>query len=57
MNEQDAIDMLNALDDSDPESAHVTADEILCQLIRDIGYGDAAKAYEETRKRIGFWYA
>ena len=57
MNEQDAVDMLNALDNGDPESAHVTADDILCQFLRELGYIDAANAYDEACYRVGFWYA
>jgi hypothetical protein len=38
---------------NDQESAHVKADEILCNLLRDAGYGDAVKAFEKIEK----WYA
>ena len=37
----------------DPEARHITADDILCDLLRDLGYGDVAEAFKKIEK----WYA
>lgn len=52
----DTCNALNALDD-DPESGHAQADEQLVAFVREIGYSDVAEAYEQARRRVGFWYA
>jgi hypothetical protein len=41
----------------DPEALHATADDLLIQFLRNIGYGDVADAYEQAQDRVGFWYA
>lgn len=35
------------------EEAHVDADEILCELLQSLGYGDVVDEYE----KVGKWYA
>jgi hypothetical protein len=42
---------------SDEEAAHGTADDLLIEFLREIGYEDVADAYEAARDRVGFWYA
>ena len=37
----------------DEELAHIEADDVLCEALRDLGYGEGVDAYE----RIGKWYA
>lgn len=37
----------------DPESAHVNADKVLCDLLRALGYGDVVDEWEKVEK----WYA
>ena len=37
----------------DPEIAHEKADEILCEILLDLGFVEIVKAYSE----IGKWYA
>ena len=38
----------------DPEGAHGRADKILCELLRELGYGDTVVAAFE---RVEKWYA
>ena len=54
--EQAAIEALNNLP-LDEEAAHGLADDILCNALRDAGYGDIVRAYEAAEERITFWYA
>uniref|UniRef100_A0A6H1ZRJ4 Uncharacterized protein n=1 Tax=viral metagenome TaxID=1070528 RepID=A0A6H1ZRJ4_9ZZZZ len=42
---------------SDPEVCHVRADQLLIEFLRANGFGHVANAWENTKKRIGFWYA
>lgn len=37
----------------DPESAHIKADDLMVELLRDLGYDEAMDAYESMTK----WYA
>ena len=41
------------LSKEDEETAHERGDEILCQLLRDVGYGEIVDEWELIRK----WYA
>lgn len=38
---------------TDPESAHPKADEVLCDLLNSLGYADVVAEYENVRR----WYA
>lgn len=38
---------------SDTEMNHVRADDVLCDLLRSLGYGDVVDAWEDISK----WYA
>lgn len=40
-------------DDPDTEKVHAVADGILCELLRDLGYGEVVDAYEQ----LDMWYA
>jgi hypothetical protein len=52
--EKEAVEKLVYLQtNEDKESVHTKADEILCNLLRDTGYGEAVKAFEKIEK----WYA
>lgn len=56
MNPQQAIEELQAIvnkDDEDYDSGHEAADEILCQLLKHLGYEEIVKVYYE----IGKWYS
>jgi hypothetical protein len=37
----------------DTEEAHVDADDVLCQMLSDLGYEDVVMAYHQISK----WYA
>lgn len=55
---QNACSELNAMnEDSDTEAVHSEAENILCKLLEEIGYGEASKAFRSARERVGFWYA
>ena len=50
----DIEDLLTRIDAvCDQELAHVYADDVLCSLLRSLGYNDIVDAYDE----IGKWYS
>jgi hypothetical protein len=57
MNESNSdyyIKELRALqNDPDTEKVHAVADGILCELLRNLGYGEVVDAYEQ----LDMWYA
>lgn len=52
MTKEDAIARLKALP-HDPEEAHVEGDQILCDLLVDLGYNEVVEEWEKIDK----WYA
>lgn len=42
---------------NDPEHAHIEADEIILGVLRHVGEGSVADAFERARTSIAFWYA
>lgn len=52
-----AIDALKALpqayDGGDYEASHPKADQVLCDLLTELGYGEVAAAFE----KVGRWYS
>jgi hypothetical protein len=38
---------------ADPEGGHLAADELMCEILDDLGYGDGVEIFE----RMGKWYA
>ena len=53
-----AMDELNAMSElSDPEIEHGDAEDVLCDFLKEVGYGDLADAFDQARERVGFWYA
>ena len=48
-----AIRLLREINIFDVESAHASADRILCALLNDLGYGKVVKAWETIPK----WHA
>ena len=53
-----AVDALNDLKEgSDEEIAHALAEDALCDLLRSVGFGEAADAFDAANERVGFWYA
>lgn len=54
--EQAIKEMKDAIEvgrDGDQEMAHVQADDILCALLKSLGYGDVLEQYYKVSK----WYA
>jgi hypothetical protein len=51
------IETLAALDFSDREAAHATAENALMTYLRASGHAEVADCYEECRERVGFWYS
>ena len=43
----------NCISNKDVEAAHATADSILCALLKDLGYEEIVKLWEQVDK----WYA
>lgn len=41
----------------DPEGAHCEADKLLLEALRELGFGELADAFEETRETVVFHYA
>ena len=49
-----AVDILTRINEvSDTEMAHIHADNVLCALLRNLGYNDIVNTYE----RINKWYS
>ncbi len=48
-----AIDRLNEAAKFDTESAHEVADEVLCDLLRELLFDDVVDAWQKVEK----WYA
>lgn len=57
ISKEDEIKYLNQLQSlqtlRDTEVAHSEADDILCEILTEMGYNDIVKAYETINK----WYA
>lgn len=57
------VDFLNGMPDEDsgtghsPHKLHEQADEMVCDLLRCLGYGEVADAFEDAKNRVPFWYA
>lgn len=56
LTEEEALIALDELPMDDPEAAHLTAEQILCALLRFEGYDDIAAAFVEARNRCGWYY-
>ena len=41
----------------DAEARHVEAEELICGLLAEIGFGEAAEAFVGANDKVGFWYA
>ncbi len=53
-----AVSELNKMDQmGDAEGLHSYAEDIICGLLKEIGFGEASEAFESARDRVGFWYA
>lgn len=49
---KEAMSKLNECD-GDPESNHVDADDLMCRVLDELGYGEGIKIFKAMRK----WYA
>ena len=56
MRELNAIIEMQKIEDGDTEMAHIEAEAIILQFLRDSGHELLADSFEETKNRIGFWY-
>ena len=45
--------MRECVENGDIEAAHIDADDILCEVLTDLGYEDLIALYHDVRK----WYA
>jgi hypothetical protein len=53
MTREDALERLKEIkSNSDTEIAHQDADDVLCDLLSELGYGDVVEKYYEIEK----WY-
>jgi len=51
--EEALIQLAACQENRDTEVAHSTADDVLCTLLKALGYGDVVAEYKKVRK----WYA
>jgi hypothetical protein len=47
-----ATEMRRISEHKDTEMAHIMADELMCKLLRELGYGDGVDIFENMNK----WY-
>ncbi len=53
MNERTAIFKLKNLQEQDPEISHKEADEVLCDLLKELGYRKVVIEFKKVKK----WYS
>jgi hypothetical protein len=54
MTPQEFAEKMKAIDEAgDIEVSHVKADELLCEVLRELGYAEGVKIFSEMDK----WYA
>ena len=54
----EAITALNMMDhNGDAEIEHGRADAMLLGVLKSLGHDELVTAYENAKKRVGFWYA
>ena len=53
MTPDEFLERMKAIESESPEYFHVNADELMCDLLRSLGYGDAVDIFEEHER----WYA
>lgn len=51
--EKDAVKQMKRCNDDDTETAHIKADDILCELLKDLGFNDLVDEYNNISK----WYS
>lgn len=53
LNKKYLTQMNKCINNEDTEYAHIIADDILCDLLKDLGYTELIAVYEKINK----WYA
>ena len=53
MTKEEAIEQLKSIESGDTEACHCIADDILCEFLRSLGYGDVVDEWDNVDK----WYA
>lgn len=53
MTREEALVALESASKLDTEGAHASADEVLCDLLKTLGYADVVEAWDKIDK----WYA
>lgn len=53
MSEDEAIQILKECQGDDPETGHIEADKVLCDLLISLGYQEVVNEWENVRK----WYS
>jgi hypothetical protein len=54
----EALRRLAALEDTEDTAwGHEAADEVLLEVLCTLGQTDIVKAYQRTRRNVGFWYS
>ena len=57
MTEEEAVLMMREIKITDPEQAHLEADDILLTFLEEHGYTWLVESYQAARKVTPFWYA
>lgn len=47
------LELMKSVGDDDPECGHCMADDHLCELLKELGYGDVVDVFDDLTK----WYA
>jgi hypothetical protein len=54
---EEAIQQLNTIGGSDSEMAHIEADSVLLNYLRQTGSAELADAYDALKEKTAFYYA
>ena len=49
----DFLERMKAIESQSPEYFHINADELMCDLLRSLGYGDAVDVFKNHER----WYS
>ena len=53
MDKKEFAEKMGELGDGCEECDHIEADRLMCEVLKELGYGDGVKLFEELHK----WYA
>lgn len=57
MSREEALVALESASKLDTEEAHISADEVLCDLLKTLGYADVVNAWDKIDKSyVNKWY-